>query len=899
MVWKPFNFGLTPPQGDGSLRIGDPGWPVQPTPQPATGHVPPGGGHGMGQPQRQVQGPGTEFLNFPDPNQYHTMAFQDYYNKYTGETGQVNQGGFSFKPGDHGWVMGRRPDDFSPEQRPGQGPPLPPPGPFDPANPQPPGNYPNADDATFRPPPGDPPWWPGGGQPGGGQKTDVGPNYAPDWVDESPGQLKLMYMVDWINDITGERKQVTSGYGPPVGSEGWRPFRQGGGQQPIGPGGPQQPGGQQQQVPFNQVRERENRPFEGDPWAQFSPNDPMAGGPPMRFGPDTAAHARDRHAWANQVREAGFQPNVEGVWSMDNNMTIGPGFGDPSPPTYSYKDQITSWAGPGGQTYQPGQVPWQQYGMGAQPDLWDEKYANLEMRRAVGNWREERGLPPIEDGNWPGQQQPGGGMAQPIWGGPGPAPDDPYFDVPNANQPLPLLPPGHPAGGTPQPPASPGPDNWGPDNIAEGFGGRWGSDPQGMFTRDWVDSDGDRTDDRHQFGPGMPRFTTKDWQAHYDSLTGEPPRPRPGTGDWISPDHPTMRPPGFPRPPDTPQEQSPIIDFAPGTPQEYIDWVVGGGLSPRPDQRPPAAPQPPASPPVPEGENPWANEGWRNWQFEFNEPLKQWLSTQRGGAGPMKQALISGAVPERMWGQFMSDSGGMPTTVSPTHDGQDREVSIDGRPVPPVPPHLRPPEGVSTAPRPPGGGYTAPGRPDWATDPKTSNPADVEHHRQDSFQDWWSEYGRQLSFGGKPVPSHVVNEHIEGKKYPAGYGSPNPQRGHGLVDRGREQLMRDIYDADKGAYNAAQTTNPQAKYYHQSSLLQLKRALALIDMGKYPPEGKPGLNFESNQESSQRANDPSRRPGMQPQAGPPGMPARIRRQMAQQQRAAARRRGSRSFLRGM
>jgi len=40
-----------------------------------------------------------------------------------------------------------------------------------------------------------------------------------------------------------------------------------------------------------------------------------------------------------------------------------------------------------------------------------------------------------------------------------------------------------------------------------GFGGRIGADPDSMFTMDFIDSDNDGTDDRHQRGPGQPYVT--------------------------------------------------------------------------------------------------------------------------------------------------------------------------------------------------------------------------------------------------------------------------------------------------------------------------------------------------------------------------------------------------------
>jgi len=111
------------------------------------------------------------------------------------------------------------------------------------------------------------------------------------------------------------------------------------------------------------------------------------------------------------------------------------------------------------------------------------------------------------------------------------------------------------------------------------------------------------------------------------------------------------------------------------------------------DGRPRFKPGVEDNPPPPEGDNPWANKDWADWQFDNNQGLRGWTGDQaaqmNGTVSDIQGMMRQGRFNRGDWDRFMPKSGRMPTTVAPTYDGMNREVGIDGRPVPGVPPHLR------------------------------------------------------------------------------------------------------------------------------------------------------------------------------------------------------------------
>tara|TARA_R100000808_G_scaffold17862_1_gene39298 strand:+ start:32540 stop:36028 length:3489 start_codon:yes stop_codon:yes gene_type:complete len=349
--------------------------------------------------------------------------------------------GFPDFPGFPGWWP-PQPEPQPPVKPPGQRPPVKPPGYGGPGwwPPQPPVKPPGQR-PPVKPPGQRPPVKPPG-RPGGG------PSYAPDWVDLSPGQPKLMVMVDWINDITGERKQVTSGYGPPVGSEGWRPFRQGGGQQPIDPGGiPSDDGQQVGRPPVGGVIP----PPPPGGWDKF----PEHWGQPPRLqdrGPQVKLPGN--YGWGQGSIIGWIQRKMEEDARVDRGQQpIDPGGGQdgwwgPSAP--GRRDRVWHPGGKpvwwpaaagtsGQQPIDPGGIP--------SDDPPDGKYfissrpggqiPGYEFRQGpqgegfywVGNQQRGGGVPlPGQGGRLPGGGAPGG-APDPIWGGPGPAPD--WRDTPD------------------------------------------------------------------------------------------------------------------------------------------------------------------------------------------------------------------------------------------------------------------------------------------------------------------------------------------------------------------------------------------------------------------------------------------------------------------------------------
>ena len=76
-----------------------------------------------------------------------------------------------------------------------------------------------------------------------------------------------------------------------------------------------------------------------------------------------------------------------------------------------------------------------------------------------------------------------------------------------------------------------------PKTGRAGYGSRIGADPDSMFTMDWVDKDGDGTDDRHQRGPGQPHITWEDSTPEERGKFGRKPGRRdtvigPPPGGW-------------------------------------------------------------------------------------------------------------------------------------------------------------------------------------------------------------------------------------------------------------------------------------------------------------------------------------------------------------------------------
>ena len=144
-----------------------------------------------------------------------------------------------------------------------------------------------------------------------------------------------------------------------------------------------------------------------------------------------------------------------------------------------------------------------------------------------------------------------------------------------------------------------------------------------------------------------------------------------------------------------------------GSPTDPGSWEnrPGGQPGGGPDDRPYGADNPNMpgfpggqpgvedNPPPPEGDNPWANRDWADWQFDNNQGLRGWAGDQaaqmNGTVSDVQGMMRQGRFNRGDWGRFMPSYGRMPTTVAPTYDGMNREVGIDGRPVPGVPPHLR------------------------------------------------------------------------------------------------------------------------------------------------------------------------------------------------------------------
>ena len=185
------------------------------------GRLPGGGQPGGDQPWYKQQ-PGGDFLIPPKSGQPVTMAFADYYNKYTGETGRVNTGGYSFKPGDHGWVMGRKPKDFKPTQPGGQ-----PDYPI-----KPPGNQPDYPVTS--------PGWPD--KPPGNQPQPPTPGEPGDWGQ--PDDAKLPFQIAHPKAAAKEqnvRHSFVSKYGKKDGMRKWRKWQKSFRKRVIDAGGWQDP----------------------------------------------------------------------------------------------------------------------------------------------------------------------------------------------------------------------------------------------------------------------------------------------------------------------------------------------------------------------------------------------------------------------------------------------------------------------------------------------------------------------------------------------------------------------------------------------------------------------------------------------------------------------------------
>ena len=280
--------------------------------------------------------------------------------------------------------------------------------------------------------------------------------------------------------------------------------------------------------------------------------------------------------------------------------------------------------------------------------------------------------------------------------------------------------------------------------------------------------------------PDYPRLVPQG----YESQPVPPPQPQPPfqlwsdgrygrymDGEWENTPAP-MDSSGFGRFP----WQAVMHDVLPGTfynrDNNWFDPGFHRGTEDRPPQGDPAFPYDPT--PLPPGDNPWANEGWRNYQLAHNRPFQEWMTEQPGSVEHLRTLIQTGNIPEgwqdafqpanpwtpqgqRDWrptrsvedawrwagapvdpgfgigpnGRPNTDyqledrpglydvvpfnaentpgfgsvnrgaGGGMPSTWAPTYDGQGRAVDIDGRPRPPIPPHLQQQPGGG--PRPGGG----------------------------------------------------------------------------------------------------------------------------------------------------------------------------------------------------